>query len=143
MLIDAGGIPSFDPRIKPGLEIGEDVVSPYLWRRGIKRLDIVAITHLHADHAAGIPAVLMNFRPAELWTGALPPGTITEDILRAAREAGTRVRQLRAPERLTFGSTNLQVLAPHPDYTAGKSPHNADSLVLRLQYGRRRLQELR
>jgi competence protein ComEC len=41
LLIDAGG------PIGPGgsqLDFGEDVVSPYLWTRGISRLDAVAIT---------------------------------------------------------------------------------------------------
>src|SRR5436853_5774223 len=45
LLIDAGG------PIGPGgsqLDFGEDVVSPYLWTRGISRLDVVAITHGHS-----------------------------------------------------------------------------------------------
>ena len=134
MLVDAGGIPSFDPRIRPGLEIGEDVVSPYLWRRGVRRLDVVAITHLHADHSAGVPAVLRNFRPSELWTGAFPAGPAADEILRAARESGTRIRQLRAPQRLGFGTAGIRVMAPEPDYQPGREPHNADSLVLRVEY---------
>ncbi len=72
MLIDAGGIPSFGRVKKPGIDIGEDVVSPYLWSRSIKRLDIVAMTHAHEDHMGGMSAVLRNFRPRELWTGATP-----------------------------------------------------------------------
>jgi len=35
MLIDAGGIPSFGRMKKSAIDIGEDVVSPYLWSRSI------------------------------------------------------------------------------------------------------------
>src|ERR1019366_4985031 len=71
MLIDAGGIPSFGRTRKAGLNIGEDVVSPYLWSRSIKHLDVVVMTHAHEDHMGGMSAVLKNFHPHELWTGAV------------------------------------------------------------------------
>jgi len=53
-------------------DFGENVVSPYLWERRISRLDVVAITHGHSDDIGGMHAVLNNFRPQELWVGALP-----------------------------------------------------------------------
>ena len=41
MLVDTGGLPRW---VHSDLDIGEDVVSPYLWSRSISRLDAVAIT---------------------------------------------------------------------------------------------------
>ena len=73
MLVDAGGFPGLERMThKPQIDIGEDVVSPYLWWRRIRRLDYVVLTHGHSDHMAGLAAVLDNFRPKELWTGAEP-----------------------------------------------------------------------
>ena len=46
---------------KAGIDIGEDVVSPYLWSRSIKHLDVVAMTHAHEDHMGGMSAVSTQF----------------------------------------------------------------------------------
>src|SRR5438552_15434217 len=55
LLVDAGGLPRW---AHSELDIGEDVVSPYLWSRGFRQLDAVAITHAHSDHVGGMAAVV-------------------------------------------------------------------------------------
>jgi competence protein ComEC len=132
MLVDAGGIASFGRRTKPKIDIGEDVVSPYLWNRGIRHLDIVAMTHAHSDHVGGLPAILGNFRPGELWTGAVPIGYEWTPIRDKAAELHIPIRSLHRGDQFPY----IEVLAPSPDYIAGKAAKNNDSLVLRLHYGR-------
>ena len=68
LLIDAGGLPQW---MHSDFDLGEQVVSSYLWNRGIDHLDVVAITHPHADHLGGMPAVIANFHPRELWMSCL------------------------------------------------------------------------
>jgi competence protein ComEC len=138
MLVDGGGIPVFDERAKPRLEIGEDVVSPYLWSRRIRRVDVIALSHAHDDHARGLIALLENFRPAELWTGAQPSTGVWVELERKAREYGVRVVRRNAGERWTFGGVNVDVLAPAGDYAGGEIGRNNDSLVLRITHGRHR-----
>lgn len=136
MLIDGGGRLDYGQRRRSNVDTGEDVVSPYLWRRGVRRIDILAATHAHQDHTGGLRALLENFRPRELWTGANPPAA----LLREARALGVRVREQRAGPPFDFSGARLQVLAPTPEYTAfrsGKEPANNDSLALRITYGRR------
>lgn len=136
LLVDSGGSPVFDNRIRPRLDIGEDVVSPYLWRRGFRRLDVVAITHLHEDHAGGMARIIRNFRPAELWIGAVAESRVWTGIQTACRNYGVRIVPLRRSDSRVFGSAAVKVLSPDRQYQPGLAPQNDDSLVLLLRYGR-------
>ena len=137
MLVDAGGIPVFGARRRPRLDIGEDVVSPYLWSRSIKRLDVVVMSHAHEDHMGGMAAVLENFRPKELWTGAVPErDPLWAPLRQRAHRLGVKVVPLQAGRRFQYAGAQVEVLAPALDYEVSASARNNDSLVLRLAYGR-------
>lgn len=131
MLLDAGGLPSYGNR-QTRLDIGEDVVSPYLWSRSIKRLDVVAVSHLHEDHAGGIPAIVRNFHPREIWTGVE-----TARLRELAQQAGARVRRMTGGDQLDYGGTRILILAPPPEDSVAETVTDQDSLVLRLSYGKR------
>ncbi len=137
MLVDGGGFPAMGRR-RPRLDIGEDVVSPYLWRRGIKRLDVVVATHGHEDHLGGLLALLENFRPKELWFAVMPETPIWREVRHKASALGVQLVPVRAGQVFRFGEAHMEVLAPEADYEAAPEPRNDDSLVLGLKYGRHR-----
>jgi competence protein ComEC len=116
-------------------DIGEEIVSPVLWARGIRKLDVVALTHAHADHISGLPSVLRNFHPNELWVGNNPHGPEYDALLKEAAELHIRVRQLHAGEEMALGTAQVRVLAPEANYQPADEPSNNDSLVLRVAYG--------
>jgi competence protein ComEC len=135
LLMDVGGIPVFGRRQKPKLDIGEDVVSPYLWWRRFQHADVVATSHAHEDHVGGLGAIVENFRPSEIWTGAMPEESEEAAVIARAAASGVRVRHRRAGETFDFGGARFEVLAPSPDYQPATTAHNNDSLTLRICYG--------
>ena len=143
ILIDGGGEIAYggngsslaNSAAVPSLDIGEEVVSAVLWSRGIRHLDVVALTHAHQDHMGGLPAVLRNFHPGELWVGNNPLIPAYAALLREAAEQGTWVRSFRAGDSVMLGQVSIRVLAPQPGYQPQEQPKNDDSLVLQARYG--------
>ena len=139
MLIDGGGLISFGHHAPSRLDIGEDVVSPYLWSRSIQKIDVVALTHAHDDHAGGLPAVIENFHPKELWTGATPASAAWTAVRDKARAENVKILPLFSGHSFRFGGTRIDVVSPPSDYIPAGSPTNDDSLGLRITYGQRSL----
>jgi competence protein ComEC len=133
LLVDGGGFGGGPRQAPQDFDIGEEVVSPALWARGIRHLDAVALSHAHSDHMGGLPAVLQNFRPDELWVGNNPRFGAYDALLNEAANLHVRVRSLRAGDAFAFG-TQVNVLAPFRDYQPGAEPANNDSLVLHVGY---------
>ncbi len=117
-----------------GFDVGERVVAPFLWRRGITRLDAAVVTHADPDHAGGFGAILRRFRVNELWSepfaegGPHPP-------------PGTPERSLVRGERIRLGPVLLTVLNPPSAPLSGSrrghhSDENNNSLALHLSWGR-------
>ncbi len=127
VLVDAGGIVRYAAGQRQRLDIGEEVVSPYLWSRSIRRLDAVAFSHTDEDHIGGMAAVIRNFRPRQLWAGA-GQGPDWALLRHEALRQGSRVLRLETGESFNFGGARFEVLS------AGGPNHNNDSLVVRVSY---------
>ena len=136
MLVDGGGeLGNFHSGgMRSGIDVGEDVVSPYLWSRGLKQIDVVALTHAHEDHLGGLPAVFENFTVGELWVGRDIQSAAYWQVLSAAQAHGVQIRHLKQGDTISEDGVPVSVLWPD-DLSEGRSAKNDDSLVLRLTDG--------
>jgi competence protein ComEC len=137
MMLDGGGLTAYGSMHKPRIDTGEDVVSPYLWSRSIRRLDAVALSHPHQDHIGGLAAIVDNFRPQELWIGAVADTPEWRHLQETAARRHVRIVRLECGQRFRYGGAGIEVLAPLPDHEPSADAPNNDSLVLRVSYGRR------
>jgi len=134
MLIDGGGVSSgrfLDLRDESTFSIGENVVSPYLFSRGFRRLDAVVLTHAHHDHMDGLFSVIENFKVGEFWLGRNPMTPQYHELV-------TRVQRKQIPIRWVSAGQQigpLKVLHPPADWIPKKNGQNNDSVVLLLQTG--------
>jgi competence protein ComEC len=139
MLIDAGGPVGGVTEAAEAtsrFDVGEEVVSPYLWSRRLRRLDVLALSHAHSDHMGGMSAVMRNFRPRELWVSIDPNSDAYRALLTEAKDLGVQVRHFYAGDQLAWGGTQVTILAPEDGYSNPREPVNNDSLVMRMQYGK-------
>ncbi len=69
--------------------VGERVALPFLRRRGIRRIDVLVLTHPHEDHYGGAGAVLSALPVGEIWIPeGIPPsafGKVVEGYLDKVR----------------------------------------------------------
>jgi len=133
LLVDAGGLPFWT---HSQMDIGEDVVSPYLWSRGISHIDAIALTHAHADHMGGFPAVIANFSPTELWLSEGIPEEEIQPLLEQAARFNVRIVYHKAGDSFTYGGAQVRVLAPDPDFPIRVAHRNDESLVMKISYGK-------
>lgn len=137
MVIDAGGpMGSRTQNTASNFDIGEEIVSPMLWRQNIRRIDVLVITHAHSDHIGGALAVLRNFHPRELWISVDAASPLLQDLIEEAKADNAIVRRMHSGDTAQLGSVSVVAESPAPEYQNNNEPANDDSLVLRLQYGK-------
>ena len=128
VVIDAG--PRFD-----GSDAGQRVVVPFLRRQGVRRLSAVVVSHAHADHLGGIPAVLDRY-PADV---IIEPGDLSDDpryleFLSRIEADGTRWHPGRPGDSFTLDSVTFTVLHPDTTWAEWGGDLNEDSIVLLVRY---------
>jgi competence protein ComEC len=129
ILIDTGpASPTFDA--------GRQRVAPYLRAQGVRRIDLLVLTHPDMDHIGGARAVLDAFDV----TAVMDPAIATAkelyfETLDAARDAGGVWIAAQSGREFDAGGVAFRVLAPDSALLDGLHEANDFSVVLRLEDG--------
>jgi len=139
LLVDGGGVGNWSgSKSDSGRSIGETVVSEYLWWRGLDTVDYVLATHADADHIDGLNDVLRNFTVSAALV-ARSPADDSEYAKFAQTLSSTRthVATIQAGDVIRFGDARLNVLWPPAASEPNEPSRNNDSIVLRVEFGKR------
>jgi competence protein ComEC len=63
VLIDGGGFAD-----NSAFDVGQRIVAPFLWRKKIKTLDLIILTHPESDHLNGLLYIARNFTVKTFWS---------------------------------------------------------------------------
>ncbi len=132
LLVDGGGR-NDAPRF------GETTLLPLLVDRGVRRVDVLVLTHAHPDHCGGLPAVVSRLDVGEVW---LSPrrfrGDCAQRLLEAITARGVPIRLIRHQQMpLSVALGGMHIVALTADRTFKHGTENNASVVLRVTAGRR------
>jgi competence protein ComEC len=131
LVMDGGGF------YKNRLDVGRRVVAPYLWNRGIGKIDYMIATHSDNDHIRGLYSLLDLFPVKHFLTlGENTIGRRLQSLQKKAQEKGAQFISLKMGQPLSIGEVQLIPLHPGSDQSSLSNQRivNDLSLVLRLEY---------
>jgi competence protein ComEC len=98
---------------------------------GVTRLDVVALTHSHADHESGLAAVLERYEVGlALEPAGLEMNTAANEWRAAVARRGVPLRAVSRGDRVRAGAITLAILAP-----VGDPADQLPNLALRAEAG--------
>jgi competence protein ComEC len=131
MLIDGGSGGK-----KTGGGAGRYVLAPYLWQRGIWRIDCILLTHAHEDHIGGLLYILKNFDVGTVIDSGIiteftpPEKELYEEFIGIIKKKNVRYLTVERGDVIKgFPGVNFAVLNPPRDRSYGDM--NNDSVVVK------------
>lgn len=108
----------------------------YIKNQGITTIDKVIITHPHADHLGGIPAIFDNFAVKQIYDSGLTTTTsLYNQYLTAVQKKNIPFKTVSAGNVIDIGAgVTLKVLGPEKPFITNSELNN-NSVVLKLVYG--------
>ncbi|RTL47007.1 MAG: DNA internalization-related competence protein ComEC/Rec2 [Burkholderiales bacterium] len=118
LLFDAG------PVYAPGADAGERVLLPLLRALGVRRLDMLMLSHRDTDHVGGAAVLMRGLAVAELRSSL--------EATHPLQQAGPPGRRCEAGQQWQWDGVRFELLHPMPAHYAASLRPNDLSCVLRI-----------
>jgi competence protein ComEC len=131
-----GRVLIYDAGSLRGPEVAERSIAPFLWQRGIHRVDLLVLSHSDLDHYNGVVGLVERFAIGEVLMADNftlkdnPAVRYTQEVL---DRRGVPIRHLAAGDRLTAGGAQMDVLHPRAGWRGATA--NENSLVVQVRHG--------
>lgn len=130
-----GRVLVYDAGTMAGPDAVRRVIAPYLWHRGVSRIDELFLSHADLDHFNGVAELLRRFPVGRATLNpsfATKPTVEVAEVLNALSRHRIEIRTASAGQRFAAGAVELEVLHPPADGPPGSE--NERSLVLKVAH---------
>ena len=132
----AGRTLVYDAGSMAGPDVTRRSIAPYLWSRGVRRIDELYVSHADLDHFSGVPNLLERFAVMRF---SLTPSFSQREAVTVAlgmdelRRRNVPTRVVKSGDSETVDDVRLDVL--HPPSRGPEGKENVRSLVLHVRVG--------
>lgn len=113
------------------VDAGPGPLADDLWRHGVRRIELLVLSHGHADHIDGLEEIIGSV-PIDLAVMPRPPTPYAalDELEVRLRAAGTEVQRCTAPRSAAFGALTLRLLPSYAVGSTGNQAENDDGVVV-------------
>ncbi len=102
--------------------VGEKVVAPLLYRRGIKKINTIYISHSDSDHYNGVPAIIKHFDIEQIFIASRTSGDQQfNKLINQLESAGIRINIMKSGELHHYGKNKICCIR---NFSEDKPPKN-------------------
>ncbi|MFB3885033.1 MAG: DNA internalization-related competence protein ComEC/Rec2 [Thermodesulfobacteriota bacterium] len=135
MLIDGGGL--YEDRF----DTGKNVIAPFLWKKKIRRIDYLVLTHPDPDHLKGLHFIASQFSIGQFWESGVRTDSKSyqqlEETLLRKRIERLSLNESRLPRVIHGAQISFLNPSGRTTYNAGLSApsfSNNSSVVMMIQF---------
>lgn len=112
-----------------------DIVTEYLEREKIEKLDLVVVSHPHRDHIGQMNKVIEKFDidkfiAAKIPENIIPTSTTYEKMLKALNKKNIKIKYVKGGDKFEIGDLKIEILGPIKSH----DKLNSNSVVMKVKY---------
>lgn len=116
-----------------------DILQSALVSKGVRKIDLIILSHPHADHLGGLTEVVKNYKVGSVLDGGQThPSPLYEKFLTAVKKQKIPYQLARRGQEFKIGrSLDIFILHPTENFISGTtSDINNNSVVAKISYGK-------